>query len=116
MNLRVMTFNIQHGEDHVQMLKGEPPALNFQQVADVIRRFQPDIIGLNEVRDRGAAADYREHIAYPASYKYTQHKPYEGYAVSYGAGLEHAAAVQLYSHYIAYPGVAGVIYLYIRLV
>lgn len=60
MNLRVMTFNIQHGEDHVQMLKGEPPALNFQQVADVIRRFQPDIIGLNEVRDRGAAADYRE--------------------------------------------------------
>ena len=62
------------------------------------------------------AADYREHIAYPASYKYAQHKPYERYAVSYGAGLEHAAAVQLYSHYIAYPGVAGVVYLYIRLI
>lgn len=60
MKLRVMTFNIQHGEDHVQKLKGETPTLNFQQIANVIRQFEPDIIGLNEVRDRGAAADYRE--------------------------------------------------------
>lgn len=60
MNLRVMTYNIQHGADHHRAVLGEPEQLNLPQIADVIRAFHPDIVGLNEVRDRGVSAAYRE--------------------------------------------------------
>lgn len=60
MNLRVMTYNIQHGVDHARAMLGEREPLNLPQIAEVIRRFHPDIVGLNEVRDRGVSPDYRE--------------------------------------------------------
>ena len=60
MNLRVMTYNIQHAMEHAAWLKDKTEIINFDMIADVIRRFNPDVVGLNEVRDRGADPDYRE--------------------------------------------------------
>lgn len=51
-SIRVMTYNIQHGHVHLS------DHIDLSRVCDVIRRFSPDIIGLNEVRGRGDAHDY----------------------------------------------------------
>ena len=45
MKLNFMTYNIQHGMRH---LKG---GIDLGMVADVIRKFDPDVVALNEVRD-----------------------------------------------------------------
>ena len=55
MHLKVMTFNIQHGVDHARRLR-EPGAsdvdlIDLDRVAEAVRRFDPDILSLNEVRD-----------------------------------------------------------------
>ncbi|MBR5519808.1 MAG: endonuclease/exonuclease/phosphatase family protein [Clostridia bacterium] len=60
MKLRVMTYNIQHAMEHAAWMKDKTEIINFDMIADVIKRFNPDVVGLNEVRDRGADADYRE--------------------------------------------------------
>ncbi len=51
--LRLMSYNIQHGNDHKS-----GTGINLKQIAEVIRRLDPDIVGLNEVRGRGTRADY----------------------------------------------------------
>ena len=42
MEIKVMTFNIHHG-------KGTDKKVNLNRIAEVIRRSNPDVIGLNEV-------------------------------------------------------------------
>ena len=55
MQLKVMTFNIQHGVDHARRLRepalDDASLIDLGRVADTIRRYQPDIVSLNEVRD-----------------------------------------------------------------
>ncbi len=51
--IRLMSYNIQHGNDH----KGGT-GINLEQIAEVIRALDPDIVGLNEVRGRGLRDDY----------------------------------------------------------
>ena len=53
MKLRVMTYNIQHAMEHAAWMKDKTEIINFDMVADVIKRFNPDVVGLNEVRGRG---------------------------------------------------------------
>ncbi len=60
MNIRFMTYNIQHGMDHARYLKDRVHVIDLGLTAKVISRYKPDIVGLNEVRDRGAHAEYRE--------------------------------------------------------
>jgi len=48
-----MSFNIQHGFDHKTKA-----GICFGTMADVIRKINPDIVGLNEVRGRGNSAEY----------------------------------------------------------
>jgi len=52
MELKVMTFNIQHCESFVS---GE---IDYNIMATAIKECGAEIIGLNEVRDEGEAADY----------------------------------------------------------
>ena len=54
MDIRVMTFNIQHGHVHLS----NPGRIDLSVMADVIRDADADIIGMNEVRGRGAHPDY----------------------------------------------------------
>ena len=54
MDIRVMTFNIQHGHVHLS----NPGRIDLSVMADVIRDADADIIGMNEVRGRGAHSDY----------------------------------------------------------
>ncbi len=62
MNLRVMTYNIQHGHVHL----GDH--IDLTKVCDVIKQYEPDIIGLNEVRGRGSAGDYTAQVETMAAY------------------------------------------------
>ena len=60
MKLRILTFNIQHCKSYLQ---GNPEVIDFDLFADTIRCFDPDIVGLNEVRGEGT------HPAYAAQAK-----------------------------------------------
>ena len=60
MKLRILTFNIQHCKSYLQ---GNPEVIDFDLFADTIRCFDPDIVGLNEVRGEGT------HPAYTAQAK-----------------------------------------------
>ena len=52
MQIKLMTYNIQHGLRH---LRG---GIDLGMVADVIRKFDPDVVTLNEVRDSGDDPGY----------------------------------------------------------
>lgn len=56
MQLRVLSFNIQHCHPYLQK---EWDEIDFALFADVIRCFDADIIGLNEVRGEGESPNYR---------------------------------------------------------
>ena len=64
MQIRFMTFNIQHGIDYLkQKAKGphgddSQDEVSLKMMADVIREQKADIIGLNEVRGRGISPGY----------------------------------------------------------
>lgn len=55
MKLRVLTFNIQHCKSYLQ---GNPEVIDFDLFADTIKCFDPDIVGLNEVRGEGTHPAY----------------------------------------------------------
>ena len=54
MKLKVMTFNMQHGLDYLKyksLPKNEKyDCIDLDVMADAIRKCDPDIVGLNEVR------------------------------------------------------------------
>jgi endonuclease/exonuclease/phosphatase family metal-dependent hydrolase len=55
MKLRVLTFNIQHCRSYVYR---DEDRIDFDLFADTIRCFDPDIVGLNEVRGEGTHPAY----------------------------------------------------------
>ena len=50
--MKIMTFNTQHCENFLTK------RIDFQAVADVINKYNPDVVGLNEMRGKGERADY----------------------------------------------------------
>ncbi|MBE6550746.1 MAG: hypothetical protein E7665_01290 [Ruminococcaceae bacterium] len=56
--IRYMTFNIQHGYDHLRK-----DGIRLSTMADIIKRFSPDIVSLNEVRG-GKELEYDENALY----------------------------------------------------
>lgn len=52
MKLKVMTYNIQHGNVHLGS------GIDLTKVAEVVRQSGADVIGLNEVRGRGESSGY----------------------------------------------------------
>ncbi|MGN1346907.1 MAG: endonuclease/exonuclease/phosphatase family protein [Eubacteriales bacterium] len=62
MKLRIMTYNIQHGHVHLEN------HIDLTKVCDVIRAYDPDLVGLNEVRGRGVSRDYTAQAEAMAAY------------------------------------------------
>ncbi len=63
MDIRLMTYNIQHGLDYTKQLANPSTGsgadvIDLDLMASVIREQQPDIVGLNEVRGTGLNFDY----------------------------------------------------------
>ena len=56
--IRYMTFNIQHGFDYLKR-----DGIRLSTMADIIKRFSPDIVSLNEVRS-GKKLDFDENEVY----------------------------------------------------
>ncbi len=61
MNLRIMSYNIQHG--HLHLCGG----IDLSKTCDVIRQYNPDIVALNEVRGRGTHSEYTAQAEYMAA-------------------------------------------------
>ena len=64
MKIRVMTYNIQHG--NVQLAK--EPYIDLTKMCDVIKKYNPDIVGLNEVRGEGPYEGYTAQAEEMAAY------------------------------------------------
>jgi len=60
MKLKIMTFNIQHGVNHNESLKGNKDVIELEKDAAHINNYNCDIIGLNEVRGAGEHPDYTD--------------------------------------------------------
>ncbi len=50
--MKIMTFNTQHCENFITK------KIDFEAIADVINKFEPDVVGLNEIRGKGEREDY----------------------------------------------------------
>jgi len=61
MNLKIMTYNIQHGHIHTKNF------IDLDKMCEVIASFDPDIVGLNEVRGRGVHPEYTAQAEYMAA-------------------------------------------------
>lgn len=55
--MKIMTFNTQHCLNYIEQ------KIDFQIMADTIRRCGADIVGLNEMRDKGDLADFDRQTA-----------------------------------------------------
>ncbi len=64
--IRYMTFNIQHGYDHVKK-----DGIRLSVMADTIKKFSPDIVSLNEVRG-GKELEFDENALYDNSLYFEQ--------------------------------------------
>ncbi len=56
MRLHVMTFNTQHCKNYLTK------AIDYERMAEAIRECRPDIVALNEMRDRGLADGYDDQV------------------------------------------------------
>ena len=64
--LKIMTYNIQHG--HVHLSKKPGDEIDLTKVGDVIRESGAEIIGLNEVRGPGEHPDYTAQAEFLGNY------------------------------------------------
>lgn len=54
--MRIMTFNTQHCLNYLEQ------KIDFEIMAEAIRKVNPDIVGLQEMRGKGEAADYTDQV------------------------------------------------------
>lgn len=52
--MKIMTFNTQHCQNFIS------EKIDYDAVADLIKKYDPDIIGLNEIRGKGSAEGFDE--------------------------------------------------------
>jgi len=65
--MKIMSFNVQHCRSYLH------DVINIPQVADTIRTYAPDIVGLNEMYDKGEKSQFTaqtDEIANLAGYPY----------------------------------------------
>jgi endonuclease/exonuclease/phosphatase family metal-dependent hydrolase len=55
--MKIMTFNTQH------CLSFQEDKIDFELMAQVIKRFEPDVVGLNEMRSKGNAPEFEDQTA-----------------------------------------------------
>lgn len=86
MRLKIMTYNIQHGRNH--NLKGD--VIDFDNTAIPVLQEQPDILGLNEVRN-GSTPTYVNQPAVLADI--CGGMPIFGKAISLGENMDYGNAI-----------------------
>ena len=52
MDIKIGTFNIQHGRDHLHYINSGEEIIDLTKVSDAIKSMELDICGLNEVRNQ----------------------------------------------------------------
>lgn len=55
--MKIMVFNTQHCLNFIER------KIDFEIMAETIKRFDPDVVGLNEMRGKGEASDYEDQTA-----------------------------------------------------
>lgn len=74
MRLKFMTYNICHGKDFSKAVDEDVVNIvKLDQIANIINKYNPDVVGLNEVYDKGELPEYENQakkIAEMAGYKY----------------------------------------------
>lgn len=50
--MKIMSFNIAHCQNYIEH------EIDFKVMAETIKKCRADIVGLNEVRNKGETADY----------------------------------------------------------
>lgn len=72
MELKIFTYNIQHGLDYKKLLNKER-VIDLDLISDIIKKYNPDIIGLNEVYNdinKKVTVEQVKYIAQKLGYKY----------------------------------------------
>ena len=72
MNIKIMTYNIQHGLDYKKLLNKER-VIDLDKIVNILKKYNPDIIALNEVyNDNEIIITTRQvnYIAEKLGYKY----------------------------------------------
>lgn len=60
MKIRFISFNIQHCRDHLRSRAEGRDIIDFDLIASAIKSQDPDIVVLNEVRNKGSNPDYTD--------------------------------------------------------
>lgn len=68
--LKIMTYNIQHGIDHLHRLKTKEMVVNLDEIVKIIKSVDPDIVTLNEVYDSVNFGNQTKYIAEKLGYYY----------------------------------------------
>ena len=55
--MKIMSFNTQHCLNYIEQ------KIDFEIMADTIKKFDPDIVGLNEMRDKGEEPEFEAQTA-----------------------------------------------------
>lgn len=88
--LKIGTFNIQHGKDHVYYLETKKERIDFPLMASVIRAEELDICALNEVREESetpVGIDQAKEIAACLGYHYVFGKAIDFRGGAYGNAI-----------------------------
>ena len=88
--LKIGTFNIQHGADHVYYLETKKERIDFPLMASVIRAEELDICALNEVREESetpVGIDQAKEIAACLGYHYVFGKAIDFRGGAYGNAI-----------------------------
>lgn len=100
MKLTIMTYNIQHGVDHLLRLKNpelsDASLIQLDRFARAIAPFHPDILSLNEVRDDSAEPGFSAQTRILAE---ALHMPYSYFAEALPAGKHGPYGNALLSRY-----------------
>jgi len=91
MELKVLTYNIQHGLDYIKLLNKER-VINLDKICDIIKQFNPDIISLNEVYndvEKKVSVNQAKYIAERLGYEYF----YFGKAITILETVEYGNAI-----------------------
>ena len=68
--LKVMTYNIQHGIDHLHRLKTNEMVVDLDQIIKIIQTINPDVLTLNEVYNAPEFGNQAKYIATKLGYHY----------------------------------------------
>lgn len=85
--LRVMTYNIQHGIDHMHRLKTNEMVVKLDEVVKIIKSVDPDIVTLNEIYDSAKFGNQTKYIAEKLGYYYYFGKAIFLHGGNYGNAL-----------------------------